>query len=120
LQGGSHADKSGQGFIGDSAVTPHTSYASTRPVWGARVRCMRAVIVVVVVFCFYCVVSYRPSYSLSITRALVVVVVVRFALSAPERACKQARPESALRVLIPLLILPLTDTYALLLFLLAH
>ena len=32
---------------------------------------MRAVIVVVV-FCFYCVVSYRPSTSLSITSALVV------------------------------------------------
>ena len=62
----------GRGFIGDSAVTPHTPYASTRPVWGARVRCMRAVIVVVVVFCFYCVVSYRPSYSLSSTSALVV------------------------------------------------
>ena len=32
---------------------------------------MRAVIVVVV-FCFYCVVSYRPSHPLSITSALVV------------------------------------------------
>jgi len=64
----------GRGFIGDSAVTPHTPYASTRPVWGARVRCMRAVIVVVVVFCFYCVVSYRPSHPLRITSALVVVV----------------------------------------------
>ena len=32
LQRGSHDDKSGQGFIGDSAVTPHTPYASTRPV----------------------------------------------------------------------------------------
>ena len=62
----------GRGFIGDSAVTPHTPYASTLPVWGARVRCMRAVIVVVVVFCFYCVVSYRPSYSLSSTSAFVV------------------------------------------------
>jgi len=35
---------------------------------------MRAVIVVVVVFCFYCVVSCRPSYSLGSTGALVVVV----------------------------------------------
>ena len=52
-------------------------------------------------------------------RAVVVVVVVRFALSAPERACMQARPESALRVLIPLPILPLTGAFALLLLLLA-
>ena len=49
LQRGSqcHDDKSGQGFIGDSAVTPRTSCASTRPPGRARERC------VVVVFCFY-------------------------------------------------------------------